>query len=98
MPPRKRKRVRVAIPRPKGTRATSRAELSITMHPRELEELAARARSRSMTLTGYVRALLASDPDDVAPASSPARFSLASLAGRGENDPDPRQVGLPFVT
>jgi len=79
----KARRVRVALPRPKGTRASSRVELSITMHPRELRELEARASSRSMSLTAYVRALLESDADDVAPA--PRRtFSLAELASDSE--------------
>lgn len=58
----------VALPRPKGTRATSRASLTITMHPRELAELERRAAAASMSLTGYVAALLASDADDIAPA------------------------------
>lgn len=81
----KSRRVRVALPRPKGTRASSRAELSITMHPRELLELEARARSRSMSITAYVRALLASDADDVAPPAAPRRtFSLAELATDAE--------------
>jgi hypothetical protein len=84
----KRRKVRVTIPRPRGTRASSRVELSITMHPRDLEELASRARSRSMSLTSYVRALLASDAEDVAPAPAPVpRFSLSALA-------DPRQEVL----
>lgn len=54
--------------------------LTITMHPRELAQLEARAASREMSLTAYVAALLDSDPDDVAPKKEPARFSLASLA------------------
>jgi hypothetical protein len=58
----------VALPRPKGTRATSRASLTITMHPRELAELERRAAAASMSLRAYVVALLASDADDVAPA------------------------------
>lgn len=82
MPPKRRKR-RVTIPRPKGTRATSRVELSITMHPSKLEELATRARTRSMSLTAYVIALLDSDADDVAPASTPAKQrTLAEWLGQ----------------
>lgn len=72
----KGRKVRVALPTPARKRRAARVELSITMHPSELEELVTRARARSMTLTGYIRALLASDADDVeAPSSSstPAR-------------------------
>lgn len=55
----------VSLPRPKGTRkSTKRAQLVLTMHPRQLRELEARAFSRSMSLAGYVRALLDEDDDD----------------------------------
>jgi hypothetical protein len=46
----KRRRVAVALPRPKGTRASSRVELAITMHPRELARLEERAAAASMSL------------------------------------------------
>lgn len=79
-----RRTARVAIPRPKGTRATSRATLTITMHPRELEALEGRARAASMSLTAYVRALLESDREDVPGANRPrSRFSLGELASDG---------------
>ncbi len=57
--------VRVSLPRPKGTRRTSRAELVILMHPRKLAALQARARAVGMSLTAYVGALLDSDGEDV---------------------------------
>ena len=39
----------VSLPRPKGTRkSTPRAQLVLTMHPRQLRELEARAKARSM--------------------------------------------------
>lgn len=70
------KRRIVALPRPKGTRkATKRAQLVLTMHPRQLADLEARAKARSMSLSGYVRALL--DDDDDGPTLGP------TLAGRG---------------
>lgn len=54
----------VSLPRPKGTRkSTKRAQLVLTMHPRQLRELEARAKARSMSLAGYVRALLDDDDD-----------------------------------
>lgn len=90
MPTKKRTR-RVSLPRPRRT--SSRAELVIVMHPTELDALIERARSRSMSLTRYVEALLSSDPDDVAPA--PVRLSLAELAGKPDpRQPDPRQLTL----
>lgn len=77
----KRATRRVALPRPKGTRATSRVDLTISMHPRKLEELEARAAAASMSLTAYVGALLDSDNEDVPGAQRPKRmFSLAELA------------------
>lgn len=55
----------VSLPRPKGTRkSTKRAQLVLTMHPRQLRDLEARAKARSMSLAGYVRALLDEDDDD----------------------------------
>lgn len=57
---------RVALPRPKGTRRSSRVTLAIAMHPRQLEELRARAKRASMSLQAYVVALLASDDEDLA--------------------------------
>jgi len=69
----KRNDARVSLPRPKGTRASSRATLTVSMHPRELEELRARAAAASMSLTAYVSALLASDADDLPAASVPGR-------------------------
>jgi len=61
----------VALPRPKGTRATSRVALTITMHPRRLEQIEQRAAAASMSLTAYVDALLESDGEDVAPRRDP---------------------------
>lgn len=59
------KRRVVALPRPKGTRKTTkRAQLVLTMHPRQLADLETRAKARSMSLSGYVRALLDDDDDD----------------------------------
>lgn len=86
MPTKKRTR-RVSLPKPRRT--SSRAELVIVMHPTELDALIERARTRSMSLTRYVEALLASDPDDVAPAPVKT-LSLAELA----KGPDPRQLSL----
>lgn len=57
----------IALPRPKGTRASSRVAVVLTMHPRELRELEDRAARASMSLTAYVKALLDSDGDDVQP-------------------------------
>lgn len=62
-----RKPARVALPRPKGTRKTSRVVLTITMHPARLAVLRARADAASMSLTAYVDALLDSDGSEVAP-------------------------------
>lgn len=79
------KPVRVALPRPKGTRATSRVALTVTMHPRDLERLKARAAAVSMSLTAYVGALLESDAEDVPGAQRPrSLFSLAELASPAE--------------
>lgn len=75
-----RKRKRVALPRPRGTRATSRVELLVSMHPRRMAQLVERAAAASMSLTAYVDALLASDGDDVAPRPR-STLSLAELAG-----------------
>lgn len=84
---RKKRTRRVSLPKPRRT--SSRAELVIVMHPAELDALIDRARSRSMSLTRYVEALLGSDPDDVAP--EPVKtLSLAELA----KSPDPRQLSL----
>lgn len=75
-----RPRVRVQLPRPRGTRSTSRVELLITMHPSELVRLKQRAAAASMSLTGYVSALLESDREDVPGARGPSMLSLARLA------------------
>lgn len=61
----KRRGRTVALPRPRGTRASSRVALTITMHPRELAALERRAAGASMSLRAYVLALLESDAEDL---------------------------------
>ena len=81
-----RRSVRVALPRPPGTRrSTPRAELVISMHPRKLASLQARARAVGMSLTAYVDALLESDGEDV-----PAVSDSIERAARRELARNPR--------
>lgn len=56
---------RVRLPRPKGARKGTTAQLVLTMHPRQLAAIEARARATSMSLTAYVLALLDSDLEDI---------------------------------
>lgn len=75
----------IALPRPKGTRSTSRVAVTLTMHPRQLAALEARAKAASMSPTAYVAALLESDAEDVPGANRrPARLSIAELASDSE--------------
>lgn len=55
----------MSLPRPKGTRV--RAQLVITMHPKQLAQLQERADAANMSLTAYVTALLDSDGADIEP-------------------------------
>lgn len=66
---------RVALPRPKGTRKTSRVAVTITMHPARLAVLEARAAAASMSLTAYLDALLDSDGSEVAPRTRNPRIN-----------------------
>lgn len=53
--------LRVSLPRPKGTRRTSRAVLTVSMHPAQLAAIRACAIAASMSPTAYLGAVLFSD-------------------------------------
>lgn len=71
-------RTYVRLPWPRGAHKDRRVQLVIIMHPTQLDALRVRAESASMSLTGYVAALLESDAEDIVEVG--AGFSAREIA------------------